>query len=405
MLSKIMMPPGGQTTNESIITKWHKKVGDSINRGDVLFEIETDKATLEIESYAEGVLKVIYLGEGEKASVGQIVAYVGNTEDNLPIEETTDKYSDVSTTIDDDDYAPIMANRQNTKTTNIQQQNILTNDNLLKASPKARKLAKENSIDINSIFKETGTKVKNEDILNFINREIKPLETEDYYFIDTTPMRRAIASKMVESITTGAQYTVSMDMNMTKAIEFRKNLNEYAKENVKISFNDIIVKCVAKAIKKYPLINGVYGDKSIKINNIINFGLAVSIDGGLVVPVIKNVGGKTLSEIAVDSNITINAIKSGNLDKKLMSGGTITLSNLGMLGVKHFTAILNPPESCILAVGSIEEKVVLENGNIKATHNMNITATFDHRLIDGAYGAEFLKEVKAILEKPELLAY
>lgn len=402
MLSKIIMPSVGQTTNELVITKWHKKVGDSVERGDVLFEVESDKANLEVESFAKGILKAIYFKEGETAYTHQLVAYIGSEADVLPDAENS---NDLDDTLDEqDDYAPIIS-KDLKEEEQVNEINKKFNE-ILMASPKARKIANENAIDINNIFNQIEKTVKSSDVLAFVNNEKASSSNEEHYLIDTTSMRRSIASKMFDSLTNSTQYTISMDINMAKVLSFRKSINDWlGEQEAKISLNDILMKSTAKAIKKFPLINSVYGEKQIKIYNSVNCGLAVSIEGGLVVPVILDIQNKSLAEIAIESQAAIKSVKSGDFNKKLMSKGTITISNLGMLGVKHFTAILNYPESCILAIGKIEDKLTLDNGNVKAIPTMNITATFDHRVIDGAYGAEFLNEIKKFIESPELLAY
>ena len=513
MLSKIIMPPGGQTTNESMITKWHKKVGDKVKRGDILFEIETDKATLQIESYAAGILLASYFEEGDKVNTGTIVAYVGTAGEKIPEEvslavdaennvkkenigdssnlcsEKTSKTGngqlntaeftcadDDAEDHEEDEYTPIVkgqnfagetakvyksvAAKINKHESNITESNIAESNIaefntkapyelvslLIQATPKARMAAKESGKDLKQIYSHLKRLIKYEDVLNFsimdkttINKEMTTGQTslnptignpticnpticnptsanqnpsnedqkeKEFYFVKTSGMRKTIANKMCKSVSTSPQYKVSMDMNMTKAISFRSVINEFAsKDGVKISFNDIIMKSVAKAIKKYPLINSVYGDDEIKIYNTVNIGLAVGIEGGLVVPVIKDVFAKSISTISIESSTAVKSVKSLSYDRRILSGGTITLSNLGMYGVSQFTAILNEPESCILAIGGIEDKAVFQNGTAVAIPTMNITGTFDHRVIDGSSGAQFLKELKTIIENPELLAY
>jgi pyruvate dehydrogenase E2 component (dihydrolipoamide acetyltransferase) len=195
-----------------------------------------------------------------------------------------------------------------------------------------------------------------------------------------------------------------MEIDMTRALELRLILNEHLKNSgIKISFNDIIMKCVSKAIEAHPIINSTYNEEKIKVYKNVNFGLAVGLENGLVVPVLKNANKKSLAEIAKENSENIDKAKKNKLQTSEMTGGTITLSNLGIYGVDCFTAIINQPESCILAIGGIIEIPVVMSGEIVARNIMSITATFDHRVIDGAVGAGFLKDVKALLEKPQLL--
>lgn len=390
MLSKIIMPSGGQTTDESMIVKWYKKIGDQVKKGDVIFEIETDKAVMEIESFAEGTLLEVKYPEGEYAATGETVAIIGEADEKLPSDFA------ISSVKEDDEYQPIVK-----KEIEIKQE-----EKPVLASPFARQLARNMKLDINEIVKSTSIQpVKKIDVENYIKKNNKlEQELEDFYLIKTTPMRKIIAKRMLESISTIPHYNVSMEVDMNRAIEVRQLLNDHVKSSgLKISFNDIIIKCVSKAIEMHPIINSTYGEDEIKVYKNVNFGLAVGLENGLVVPVLRNANQKSIRVIAEENLENIGKAKKNQLQPSDMTGGTITLSNLGMYGVNCFTAIINQPESCILAIGSIIEKPVVLKGEIVPRHRMNITATYDHRVIDGAVGADFLKDVKALLEKPELL--
>lgn len=446
MATKITMPPGGQTTNESMIVKWHKAAGDSVKKGDVLFEIETDKAVMEIESFVDGIFLASKYAEGEYASTGEIVAYIGNEGEKLPddfkgatVKENAAKETEAKEEKEeetkankaaaneaasddkDDEYQPIMKKdvavkpeaviplmikdtAVNPETVIIQQAAHVYDASKTLASPAARLLAKQEKVGIGAVGQGIpGQIVKRADVENHIKKNAVK-DVEDYYYIDTSSMRRTIARRMIESVSAAPTFYVTVEVDMTGAMGLRQELNDYLKNTgVKVSFNDIIIKYVSKAIEKYPLINSTYGEDRIKVYKNVNFGLAVGLDKGLVVPVVKDVNKKSLAEIAGENAKNIDRAKSGKLQAAQMSGGTITLSNLGMFGVECFTAIINQPESCILAVGGIFEKPVIMNGAVVPRHMMSITATFDHRVIDGAVGAEFLKEVRALLEKPMLL--
>ena len=402
MLTKIIMPSGGQTTNESLIVKWNKNVGDIVKKGDVLFEIETDKAVMQIESYADGTLLEVKYAEGEYVTTGEAVAYIGDAGEKLPDDFSAGNVGSK----EEDEYQPIMKKVQAVEVeaaVSSKPEAPLTDGKTL-ASPAARLLARNKSINLNDAAKTLSAQLlKKKDIAEYIQKR-SDTGAQEYYFIDTTSMRKTIARRMTESVSTAPHFTVSTDIDMTQAIELRQVLNEYLKaDGVKVSFNDIIIKCVSKAIEKYRIINSTYNDDKIKVYNNVNFGLAVGLENGLVVPVVRQTDKKSIADIAKENSENIDKAKSGKLQAANMSGGTITLSNLGMYGVDCFTAIINQPESCILAVGGVIEKPVVYNSVISPRHMMRITASFDHRVIDGAVGAAFLKEVRNLLEKPQLL--
>jgi len=396
-----MMPSGGQTTNESVLVKWYKDIGDKVQKGDVLFEIETDKATLQIESYAEGVLIARYYNEGDIVSTGEIVGYIGEEGETPP--ENTGQTENES----EDDYQPILKKDQSEKQDKEPEkslENPIEDSGRVLASPAARHLAKGEKISLEEVAEGLSSRiVKKEDVRKYI-MDSKETDSQEFHYIRTSQMRKTIARRMTESVTQAPHFMATVDIDMTRCINLKKKLNEFLKNNEsKVSFNDIIMKVVSKAIEKHPLINSSYEGENIKVYKDINFGLAVSIDGGLVVPVVKHVNRKTIQEVAIDNAKNISKARNNQLKPEDMSDGTITLSNLGMFGIDCFTAIINQPESCILAVGQIAEKVVCVNGQIVARHMMTVTASFDHRVIDGAIGAAFLKDVKLLLENPELL--
>lgn len=399
MLTKIIMPSSGQTTNESLIVKWHKKIGDEVKRGDVLFEIETDKATMEVESYAEGYLLSINYNEGEYVSSGEIVSYIGAQGEKIPNDS---KRADVP---EEDEYQPILKTEKVVEEKTEVKGNVPSNEKgKVLASPAARQKAKDKNVKIEDVYSASDKQVvKHQDVVEYLKTE-ESGSKEEYYHIATSNMRKVIARRMQESVSTAPCFTVSMDVDVSGSTALRKTLNGYLKdEGIKVSFNDIIMKCASKAVEKFPMINSTYGEDKIKVYKNVNFGLAVGIEGGLVVPVVRETNNKSISQIARENMINIDNAKSNKLPKENMSGGTITLSNLGMFGVDNFTAIINQPESCILAVGQIAEKPVSINGQILSKQMMTITASFDHRNIDGAIGAAFLRELKILLESPELI--
>jgi pyruvate dehydrogenase E2 component (dihydrolipoamide acetyltransferase) len=402
MVQKIIMPSGGQTTDEMLILKWNKNTGDIVKRGDVLFEIETDKASMSVESYAEGTLLVINFKEGDKVKTGEIVAYIGDPGDKIP--EENGKHSLKQEEKKSEPLIiPLNTSDNNEKYQTNSQEKIELKK--IYASPLAKSKAKIENIRIEDIAKHYSKNIiKKADIDNYL-RDKKPSGTESgSYFIDSTSMRKTIAKRMKESVATAPHYIVSVDIDMTEIISLRNSLNGYLSgKEYKISFNDILMKIAARAIGSFPLINSSYQEEKIKVFRDINFGLAVGLDNGLIVPVVKQVNNKSISEIALANIKNVNAAKNNKLQESDITGGTITLSNLGMFGINNFTAVINQPESCILAVGGIIEKPVVIDHQVIIREMMNITGSFDHRVIDGTLGAAFMRRVKEIAENPQLL--
>jgi pyruvate dehydrogenase E2 component (dihydrolipoamide acetyltransferase) len=389
MATKIIMPSSGQTSNEALVTYWYKTVGDAVQLGDPLFSIETDKATLDIESCGEGVLLAIYHQVDDIVGAGELMAYVGKAGEALPTGGIAMQTSIAA--------APPQSAQPASSANNIVSNTVL-------ASPAARKLARENGLPLSAV---AGAGMQQPLKKKDIEAELERLSTgskDDFYCIEMTPMRRAIAQKMLQSVTIAPQYHVTMAIDMGRTKALRDQLNSFlAPEGIKVSYHDIIMKCAAKAIEKHPLINSRLEGSTIKVHREVHFGLAVSVDNGLLVPVVRNAGNKTIAEIARCNTSNIARARAGRLQQDDITGGTITLTNLGMFGVSSFTAIINQPESCILAVGGIHDVPVVRQGAITVSSMMNITATFDHRVIDGAAGAAFLGTVKMLLENPELL--
>ena len=402
MVQKIIMPSGGQTTDEMLILKWNKNPGDPVKRGDVLFEIETDKASMPVESFAEGTLLAIKYKEGERVKAGEIVAYIGDPGEKIPEEPEKQilKHEDMKTeptVLQDntvDNKAKIPENSQQKKDLKI-----------IYASPLVKNKAKIENIKIEDIANYYSKNLlKKADIDNYIREKQLSTVTGDYYLLDTTSMRRTIAKRMKESVLTSPHYTISVDVDMTEVVSLRKKLNEHLTDNeFMITYNDILMKIAAKSIEAFPLINSSYQEEKIKVFKDINFGLVVGLENGLIVPVVKQVNRKSISEIAATNTRNIAAAMNNKLQESDITGGTITLSNLGMFGIDNFTAVINQPESCILAIGGIIEKPVVKDHQIVIKEMMNITGSFDHRVIDGTLGAAFLNRVKEILENPQLL--
>lgn len=405
MSNKILMPSGGQTVDEMMLQKWYKKVGDSVKRGDILFEIETDKAILTVESFASGTLLEIKYPEGVMVRTGEVVAIIGERNEK-PIEAVTENPMP--------EIMPILAEKKQSNaassvTTPIPEKQEIPNfSKKILASPLAKNFARIENINLEDVAKFVSkNQLSKIDVDNFrrngnLSKELTA--REDVRFIDTSSMRRTIARRMKESVATSPHYFIAVEIEMTQVIHLRNKLNKNIDlGSSKISYNDIIMKVVAKAIGYYPLINSSYEGDKIKIHTDVHFGLAIAIESGIIVPVVRQVNSKSIPEIAANNGFNIEKVRTNNIREQDIKGGTITLSNLGMTGINYFTAIINQPESCILAVGGIIKKVVVVEDAMVIRDMMNLTGSFDHRTVDGAVGAAFLMKVKAILEDPELL--
>lgn len=408
----IRMPLLSDTMTEGKIVSWLKKEGDDIKSDEAIAEVETDKATMEVIPYASGTLLHIGVPAGEAAAVNQIIAIVGkkgtdisaileaeeeeeNSSENQPEEKVTEQSSDsnketvvaTSTAEDEDD-----------------------DDDRIKASPLARKMAKEKGITLKDL-KGTGDggRIIKRDIDNFVPQAVSPEATtsavttsalgkESYTDIQLTQMRKTVARRLSESKFSAPHFYLRMSVKMDNAIAARKAMNEVSE--AKISFNDFIIKACAIALRKHPQVNSSWMNDFIRENHHVHIGTAVAIDEGLIVPVIKHADLKPLSEIAEESKSLINKAKTKKLQPQEFTGNTFTVSNLGMMDIDEFTAIINPPDSCILAVGKINPEPVVENGQVVVRHILKVTLSCDHRVVDGAVGAAFLQTLKTYLENP-----
>ena len=390
-MNKIVMPSGGQTTDETLIGKWHKKTGDRILKGDVLCEIETDKAVLNVESFCDGYLLGILYNEGEIARTGDVIAYIGEPGESVP--GLPDEPSPGQTEEFGDGYAT----RDDVK--GSRKGRVL-------ASPLAKKLARDYNVDVSVISAGKSEVIKKQDVFEYLAAQTQyESSSAEYKDVPVSPMRAAIAGRMTESVTHIPQFTVSVSIDMTECIKLRERLNEYLAEtgSVKLSYNDIIMKCSALAAERFPFVNASYMGGYIRIHKNVNIGLAVSVGDGLVVPVNRCTEQKPLTEISIKNAENIRKARENKLNPEDISGGTLTISNLGMMGVEWFTAIINPPQTCILAIGSICDQTVNFNGEFVFRKMMKVCASFDHRVIDGASGGGFLIELKKFLEKPWLM--
>lgn len=398
MAEVIRMPKMSDTMTEGVIQSWLKKVGDDIKPGDVLAEVETDKATMELENYVKGTLLHIGIPAGGTVPVDAVIAIVGQ------------KGEDISALLTDAPAAPsapatpAAEPEKNTSTAapaNIPAPEVT--DSRVKASPLAKKLAQEKGIDISRVAGsgDAGRIVK-KDIENYslTGKGLAPVFTgkESFEEVSVSQMRKAIARRLSESKNGAPHFYLTMSIVMDKAMDARRAMNE--ESDVKISMNDIVVKAVAAALRKNPAVNASWLGDKIRYNHHIHVGVAVAIEDGLIVPVIKFADNKTIPQISAEVKQLADKAKNKKLQPNEFEGNTFTISNLGMFGIDEFTAIINPPDACILAVGAAKETVIAENGQIKAAHVMKVTLSCDHRVVDGAVGSAFLKTLKDYLENP-----
>jgi len=389
MAEIIRMPKMSDTMEEGIISNWLKKVGDKVNSGDILAEVETDKATMELESYDDGILLHIGVKNGESVPVNDVIAIIGEKGENIKEilkEETKEE-----------------------KAKTIPEINDISKDKRLKASPLAKKIAEEKGINLTNIKGSgDGGRIIKKDIEE--NTEIistqnstniilpKTIGEESFDEVPISQMRKTISKRLSESKFSSPHFYITMEINMDNCIEGRKKINETSE--VKISFNDIIIKATAAALRKHPMINSSYLEDKLRTNHHIHIGVAVAVKDGLLVPIIKFADNKSLSHISLEIKNLANKAKNKNLQPSDWEGNTFTISNLGMFGIDEFTAIINPNDSCILAVGGIKNTPIIKNGEIVPGNLMKVTLSCDHRIVDGAMGSAFLQTLKELIEDP-----
>ena len=421
MAEVVRMPKLSDTMTEGVVAKWHKKVGDNVSAGDLLADIETDKATMEFESFQEGVLLHQGIEEGNAAPVDSILAILGEKDEDvskiLKEEEKKSKKEEKPTESkqskekgeDEKEEAKQEPDKKQQPEPKeqpkqpVQKQETSFSSTLeIKASPLAKKMAEERNINL-SLVKGTGDggRIIRRDIENHISGVGVMPQVEAFDEVTHSQMRKTIARRLSESKYTAPHFYLTMDINMDEVVKARKQINEIA--SVKISFNDIVIRAASRALQDHPAVNASWQETSIKYNHHVHIGVAIAVDEGLVVPVVKFANTKKLSQIASEVKDFAEKAKSKKLQPTDFQGNTFTISNLGMFGIEEFTAIINPPDSCIMAVGAIREIPVVENGSISVGNRMKVTLSCDHRVVDGATGAQFLNTFKKFLENPVLL--
>ena len=415
MAEIIRMPKMSDTMEEGVIASWIKKVGDEIKSGDILAEVETDKATMELESYDDGVLLHIGVKDGDSVPVDGVIAIIGEKGEDVD-EILKDIENDTSSVDNNEEVNEIPVDKEiedkvETAAPAPKEENLSSNDERIKASPLAKKLADEKGIDLSNISGSgDGGRIIRKDIEEYkgipaktaeVQKEIKLPQIhseESFEEIPVTQMRKTISKRLAESKFSAPHFYLTMEIDMDNCIEGRKKINESSE--VKISFNDIILKACAVALRKHPMVNSSYLTDKIRINHHVHIGVAVAVDEGLLVPVIRFADNKSLSHISAEVKSLAKRAKDKQLQPSDWEGNTFTISNLGMFGISEFTAIINPNDSCILAVGGIKSTPVVKNGEIVPGNIMKLTLSCDHRLVDGATGAAFLQTLKELIEDP-----
>lgn len=402
MAEIVKMPKLSDTMTEGVVSKWHKKVGDSVKTGDLLADIDTDKATMEFESFQDGVLLHIGVQEGKAAPVDSILAILGKAGEDVsallaaaPISEKAEEKEESKPKTED---APVSS----IAPTVVAAAPSTLNDGRLKASPLAKKIAEDKGIDISKV-KGSGDdgRIVKKDIENFKSATSVTTANsgvESYTEEPISQMRKTIARRLAESKFTAPHFYLGIEVVMDKAMEAREAINKIA--DVKVSFNDIVIKAAAAALRKNPKINSSWLGDKIRYNQHINIGVAMAVEDGLLVPVVRFADNKSLSQISAEVKVYGQKAKDKKLQPTDWEGNTFTISNLGMFGIDEFTAIINPPDACILAVGGIKQTAIVKDGKIEIGNVMKLTLSCDHRVVDGATGAAFLQTLKAYLENP-----
>lgn len=417
----IRMPLLSDTMTEGVIAEWHKKVGDQVKSDDALADVETDKATMEVTGYADGTLLYIGVEKGQAAKVNDIIAIVGKAGTDVSAllkggskNKAAAKPAEEKPVSSAEEEKPAAAPKQEVQSDSYSR---------IKASPLARKIARDKGIDIQQVKGSAeGGRIVKKDIEGFtpstkqvteaapVAADVKAsagtatvtipqfIGEEKYTEKPVSQMRKVIAKRLAESLFTSPHFYLTMSIDMDSAMQARTKINEFA--SVKISFNDIVLKAVAVALKQHPNVNSSWLGDKIRYNEHINIGVAVAVEDGLLVPVVRFADGKSLSHISAEVKDFAQRAKSKKLQPSDWEGSTFTISNLGMFGIDEFTAIINPPDACILAVGGIQQVPVVKNGMVVPGNVMKVTLSCDHRVVDGATGSAFLQTLKALLEEP-----
>jgi len=415
MAEIIRMPRMSDTMEEGNIVAWLKKEGDKVNSGETLAEVETDKATMELDAFTDGVLLHIAVKEGA-VPIDGVIAVIGQPGEDWQAALSGAGQSAKSPEQTADQSVPSAPAQEPT----VAAEPAAAAEQRIKASPLARSIAKDKGVDLLNLkgSGDAGRIIKRDVEAALHHTPSAPVQTPPpapeapaaapafhplsnaaaYEDVPLSQMRKVIARRLSESKFAAPHFYLTVEINMDQAVLLRQRLNEVAP--VKLSFNDLVIKAAAIALRQHPAINASWMGDKIRYNKEANIGVAVAIEEGLLVPVIRNADIKTLSRINTEVKVQANKAKDRKLQPEEMQGNTFTISNLGMFGIEEFTAIINPPDACILAVGSIIQKPIVKDGEIVVGNMMKVTLSCDHRVVDGASGAKFLQTLKNTLEDP-----
>jgi pyruvate dehydrogenase E2 component (dihydrolipoamide acetyltransferase) len=414
MAEIVYMPKLSDTMTEGVVAEWHKKVGDTVKSGELLAEIETDKATMEFESFYDGVLLHIGVEKGQTVPVNVLLAIIGNAGEDVQAliaqagssAPTEAPKAEVATPEAAPTPAPVVAVAPVAAPTAPSTVSNTNASGRILASPLAKKLAEEKGVDLAFIAGTgEGGRITKRDVDHYVpyNAPARPVVqatvgVESFTDEPISQMRKTIARRLAESKFTAPHFYLTISIDMDNAIAARKSMN--SQDGVKVSFNDMVVKAVAMALRKHPTVNSSWLGDVIRTNHHVNIGVAVAVEDGLLVPVVRFADNKGLMEIGNEVRTFAQKAKDKKLQPADWEGNTFTISNLGMFGIEQFTAIVNPPDSCIMAVGGISQVPVVKNGQVVPGNVMKVTLSCDHRAVDGASGSSFLQTFKQYMENP-----
>jgi pyruvate dehydrogenase E2 component (dihydrolipoamide acetyltransferase) len=407
MATEIKLPRLGQGMESGTIVKWLKSEGDSVEKGEPLYELDTDKVTQEVEADASGVLLKIAVSSGE-VEVGKTIAVIGEKGEAVEVtEDAREKGSPARAREQERELGPEASAGETSPVTELRQPSA-DNGGRVKASPLARRIARERGIDLSSV---AGTGPEGRVVAEDIERTAastrrapvrdRAAPVEGVEVQELSSMRKTIARRLTEAWEAPV-FQLGITVDMARALELRERLVERHGDGVKPTISDLLTKIAAAALMRHRAVNALYKGDAVELYPTANIGIAVAVPNGLVVPVIPECERKTIAEIAAVRADIVDRARSGKLQQADLDGGTFTISNLGMYGIERFIAVLNPPQAAILAVGSVEDRVVAVSGEPAVRPRMELTLTCDHRAIDGATGADFLRDVKTMLEEPGL---
>ena len=412
MAIAIKMPALSPTMTDGTLAKWLVKEGDEVRSGDVIAEIETDKATMEVEAIDEGIVAIIAVAEGaQNVAVNSVIAMLAEDGEDVASITLDDKQANAPITEDVQDVVEEKTPASNSKPVDTPMKAQSDNLTRLFASPLARRIAAQNDLLLDGIAgsgpngRIIKIDVENALAQGTMKSSVAPQMTSsnEDRFVPHNAMRRKIAQRLTESKQNAPHFYLSVDCEIDQLLAARKTINEAVGDDVKISVNDMIVRAAAHALMKVPNVNGSFEAEGCRYFSDADICIAVAIEGGLVTPVIPAAQNKGLAEISQLSKSLAKQAREGTLPPEAYSGGTFTISNLGMFGIKEFSAVINPPQGAILAIGAGEQRPVVKDGQLAVATVMSVTLSADHRVVDGALGAEWLQTFKQVIENPVLM--